>query len=237
MCEQRERVLDYLYNEASAASRSELEEHFLACDDCRDDMRAFRRVREDLLAWDVPEPASVWTPFAPAPVVPWFRQVPAWAMAAAAGLMFVVGGAGASTALAIGSARGAEPAVMAAVPVAVPAEPALDAQAIASLVRQELSSARAETTARMTPVATAVPAALKLDAATERRLLAQTNQLVGASEERQMSLVRGFLFEVALEAERQRRDDGQRLGALQAQVNQLQDYVNQLLVLQQTKVQ
>ena len=237
MCEQRERVLDYLYDEVSATSRGEAAQHLEACDDCRGDLRAFRRVREDLLAWDVPQQTSVWTPFAPAPVVPWFRQVPAWAMAAAAGLVFVVRGARASTALAIGGARGAQVADTAAAPVMSTAGPALDADAIASLVRREFSSAATDLTDTMRPAAAVVPAAFKLDTATEKRLMAQAAQIVGQSEERQMVLIGGVLRELALEAERQRRDDGQRLSALQAQVDQLQAYVSQLLVLQQTKVQ
>ena len=48
----------------------------------------------DLLAWDVPEHGSVWRPFAPARVTPWWREVPAWAMAVAATLVFALGAAG-----------------------------------------------------------------------------------------------------------------------------------------------
>src|SRR5688572_32278516 len=94
MCEQRDQLLDYLYDEASPTSRREVERHLEGCGECRDELRAFRNVREDLLAWGVPNPPSVWTAFAPAPVVPWHKQVPVWALAAAASLMFVLGSAG-----------------------------------------------------------------------------------------------------------------------------------------------
>ena len=238
MCEQRELVLDYLYSEMPVSSRREMERHFQVCEDCHADVRSFRRVREDLLAWDVPQPASVWTPFAPAPVVPWFRQVPAWAMAAAAGLMFMIGAAGASAVVAFGDGGTATEAAMAATaPEVMTAGPALDAEAISSLIRQEVSSAATDLEGRLTPVATPVPVALKLDAATERRLMAQASQLIGASEQSQMGKVGALLYQVALDAERQRRDDGQRLGALQARLDELQGYVNQILVQQQTKVQ
>jgi hypothetical protein len=53
-----------------------------------------RATRQDLLAWDVPEHGSVWKPFMPAKIAPRWRDIPAWAMAAAASLMFVVGAAG-----------------------------------------------------------------------------------------------------------------------------------------------
>jgi hypothetical protein len=51
-------------------------------------------VRQDLLAWDVPEHDSVWRPFAPARIAPWWRDVPGWALAAAAMAMFAVGAGG-----------------------------------------------------------------------------------------------------------------------------------------------
>jgi len=94
MCDQRERLMDYLYEEATPADRRVVEAHLEACGDCREEIRAFRRVREDLLAWEVPNAESVWTPFAPQPVMPWHRQIPAWAMAAAAGVMIMFGSAG-----------------------------------------------------------------------------------------------------------------------------------------------
>ncbi len=234
MCDQRERVLDYLYDEATDASRRDMERHLESCPDCRDEVRALRSVRDDLLAWAVPNPPSVWTPFAPVPLVPWFRQVPAWAMAAAASVMFVMGSAGGFAAYTLG-ARGTLDASGGAPSPAVTQAPVLDAAAVGALVRRELASARVDTDR---PVA-AVPAATtayRLDAATEQRLLAGATQLVGASEERQLTWVRGFLVELARDAERQRRADGQTLSSLKAQVDQLQAVLSQL-VQQQMKVQ
>lgn len=239
MCEQRELVVEYLYDEASPALRREVERHLESCEPCRDDIRAFRSVREDLLAWDVPNQPSVWTPFAPVPVVPWHRQVPAWAMAAAASLMLILGAAGGGVAAyALGGAVGAGDAasVSAAAMTPAPQAAALDAQAVEALqalVRRELASSGLKAGA---PATTTPAPAFRVDPATEQRLLARATQLVGVSEERQLALVRGFLFEVAREAERQRKDDGQALSALRAQVDQLQAVLNQL-VLQQTKVQ
>lgn len=242
MCEQRERVLDYLYNEASPAIRREVEQHLESCEPCRDDIRAFRSVREDLLAWDVPNQPSVWTPFAPVPVVPWHRQVPAWAMAAAASLMLILGAAGGGlAAYTLGGtvSAGDSGSVSAAAMTPVPQAAVLDAQAIETLealVRRELATTGLKAGAQATPVTTTPAPAFRVDPATEQRLLARATQLVGVSEERQLALVRGFLFEVAREAERQRKDDGQALSALRAQVDQLQAVLSQL-VLQQTKVQ
>lgn len=94
MCDERERLIGYVYDECDAAERRTIDAHLEACGVCRDEIRALRDVRGDLLAWDVPEHGSVWRPFAPARVTPWWREVPAWAMAVAATLVFALGAAG-----------------------------------------------------------------------------------------------------------------------------------------------
>jgi len=94
MCTERDRLIDYVYNECDASERDRMQRHLDTCDECRSEVTSLRSVREDLLAWDVPAHESVWRPFAPAPVTVWWRQVPAWAMAAAAGLVILSGAAG-----------------------------------------------------------------------------------------------------------------------------------------------
>jgi hypothetical protein len=94
MCNQRERLIGFVYNEGDAADLAEVQRHVDECADCRAEIAGLRSVREDLLAWDVPEYQSVWRPFVAAPVTPWWKQVPAWAMAAAAGIMLLLGAAG-----------------------------------------------------------------------------------------------------------------------------------------------
>lgn len=94
MCDERERLIGYVYGECDADDRRTIDRHLDECETCRDEIGALRAVRHDLLAWDVPEHGLVWEPFAPARVPAWWRSVPAWAMAAAAGVMFLVGAAG-----------------------------------------------------------------------------------------------------------------------------------------------
>lgn len=240
MCEHRDRVLDYLYDEASPADRRAIERHLDGCDICRDDVQAFRRVREDLLAWGVPEQASVWTPFAPAPVVPWHRQVPAWAMAAAASVMFVVGAAGGFAASVLGdngrgvaTAQGAGPAP-AAVPVSAPA---VDPGVVSSLVRQELNAAGFNALREATPVSVTSPMPARLDLNAERRLLASAEAYVGASEQRQWLKIRDYLTAVANEQDLERRRDGESLTHLAREVLVLREAVNGLLAAQQSRVQ
>jgi Putative zinc-finger len=101
MCDERERLLSYLYDECEADERREVERHLETCATCRDEISGLQSVRQDLLAWEVPAHDSVWRPFVPARVTPWWRGVPAWAMAAAAGLVFLVGATGGVTAHAL----------------------------------------------------------------------------------------------------------------------------------------
>ena len=94
MCDDRERLLGYLYNEGDDTERRDVEQHLEGCETCREELSGLRATRQDLLAWDVPEHGSVWKPFVPVKMAPRWRDIPAWALAAAASLMFVVGAAG-----------------------------------------------------------------------------------------------------------------------------------------------
>jgi anti-sigma factor RsiW len=94
MCTERNQLIDYVYDECDASERRRVEAHLETCESCRDELAGLRAVRQDLLAWGVPEHGSVWRPFAPPRLVPSWRDVPAWALAAAAGVMFLIGAAG-----------------------------------------------------------------------------------------------------------------------------------------------
>lgn len=241
MCEHRDRVLDYLYDEASPSDRQAIERHLGVCDVCRTDVQAFRRVREDLLAWGVPEQPSVWTPFAPVPVVPWHRQVPAWAMAAAASLVFVVGAAGSFAASSFMSARDASVASVAdaspSVASTVAAAPVFDAEVVGSLVRKELNAVGFDALRQATPVSITGPMPARLDVNTERRLLANAEAFVGASEQRQWLKIRDYLTVVANEQNLERVRDGESLTHLAREVLLLREAVNGLLAAQQSRVQ
>jgi anti-sigma factor RsiW len=94
MCDQRERLLSYVYDEGDAAERALVQQHLDQCPDCRTEIAGLRSVRSDLLAWEVPAHEPVWRPFAAAPPVPWWRQVPAWALATAAAVVLLLGATG-----------------------------------------------------------------------------------------------------------------------------------------------
>jgi anti-sigma factor RsiW len=98
MCDEREPLLAYLYDEADPIERRRVEAHLETCETCREELNGLRGVRQDLLAWNVPEHESVWKPFTPARQLWSWRDVPAWTMAAAAGLMLALGAAGGAAA-------------------------------------------------------------------------------------------------------------------------------------------
>src|SRR6188508_2428812 len=100
MCNQREKLIGYVYDECEPAERAAVQEHLETCADCRTEIAALRSVRSDLQSWQVPDAdyVSVWRPFAPAPAPSWWQQVPRWAMAAAAGVVMMSGAAGGAAA-------------------------------------------------------------------------------------------------------------------------------------------
>jgi hypothetical protein len=138
MCNQRERLIGFVYGEGEAADLAEVQQHLDGCADCRAEIAGLRQVREDLLAWAVPDHESVWRPFVAAPVVPWWKQVPSWAMALAAGVMLVVGAAGGAAVQAVAPAR---PVIQTA--DSVPAPPAV------GLTADDLTAAEQRLLARL----------------------------------------------------------------------------------------
>jgi hypothetical protein len=94
MCDERERLLEYVYGESAPADRLQIEAHLTDCHVCRAEISGLRGVRDELLAWDVPSHEPIWRPIGAAPVISIRRVFPTWALAAAAGLVFTAGLAG-----------------------------------------------------------------------------------------------------------------------------------------------
>ena len=186
MCDDREKLIAYLYDEADASERRQMDAHLIGCAECREELRGLRAVRQDLLAWEVPDHGSVWTPFAaPQPTV-WWRQVPAWGLAAAAILVFGIGLAGGIAARALTSAppvvqaqvQPQPQAVAAPVPQTVAATPeevrALE-ERIASIERLAL---RRPEPARVSDVALTRPELEQLIKESEGRINQRTAQKI-----------------------------------------------------------
>lgn len=233
MCDKRERLMDYLYDEAAPTDRREVEEHLESCGDCRTAMRAFRRVREDLLAWDVPAYESVWTPFAPAPVAPWYRQVPAWALTAAAGLMLILGTAGGFAAQALLPAAAPASTTVAAVTPVEPAAPAvmpatmvgLDEADVRSLIEREIAQSGVMRVANSTP---------GLSPAQRQQLLDETESLIFQRHNETLTKVSQFVSSIQTERAIDLREYQKEIGTLKTQVEELQRTVSFMMAAQQT---
>jgi hypothetical protein len=56
MCEEKEQLVGYLYDDLTDADRATFETHLRGCADCRSELKALRGVRADLGQWAPPEP-------------------------------------------------------------------------------------------------------------------------------------------------------------------------------------
>jgi anti-sigma factor RsiW len=143
MCHERERLIGFVYDECDPGERQLVESHLATCPACREELGALRQVRQDLLAWDVPEHGSVWRPFAPPrPALSW-RDVPAWAMAVAAGAIFLIGAAGGVSVRAWWPAEpptGVQAALLQPAPVMTAADLAAIEARVTARVRADLES-------------------------------------------------------------------------------------------------
>lgn len=240
MCDKRERLMDYLYDEAAPADRREVEDHLESCRDCRDEMRAFRRVREDLLAWEVPEVDSVWTPFGPAAPTPWHRQVPAWAMTAAAGVMFVLGTVGGFAAQALMPksdtsvtvdtvARAAEPVPAPETSVVLPTTlTGLNESEVRQLIQREVAQSGVMRVANTTT---------GLSAAEREQILNATESLVYERHKEMLGRVSQFVTSIQTERAIDLREYQKEIGTLKNQVDELQRSMNFVMSQQNAKGQ
>jgi anti-sigma factor RsiW len=228
MCHERENLVAYLYDEADASERRAVEAHLSTCEECREEIRGFRAVREDLLAWDVPPHTSVWTPFVTTPrPAPVWRQMPAWAMLAAATLVFAVGAAGGgltARVLARGGANAAPASTTAALPSPA-VSPAADTSAEMQALTARIAELERVAQTRSAPVVTA-------SGPSEKEYLAKVEQLIRESEGRVNQRTANKILSVFQDMARQHAVD---YTSLQQQISdaqaQTQTYGNLLRVM------
>lgn len=155
MCDERERLIEFIYGESSLADRRRVEAHLSECHACRTEVTGLRSVRDDLLAWDVPKHDPVWRPVAPTVVVPAWRRAPAWGLAAAAVVLFAAGAAGGMatrTWLPAPGVPAAAPAAMAAATTARAVPAGVTADDLAHLEASILERVRDEMEGRLQAV-------------------------------------------------------------------------------------
>jgi hypothetical protein len=190
MCDERERLIGYVYDECDAGERRLIEAHLEACETCREEIGGLRGVRTDLLAWDVPDHGSVWTPFVKARPRPSWREVPVWGLAAAASLMLLAGAAGGAATLAFTRHQpageiSARSTTGEALPVTV------SQQDLTAMEQRVMSRLRGEIEQRVSLVsAHAQESRMAGAGSTNDVLMRRVNEILGVSEEKQLELVR-----------------------------------------------
>ena len=170
-----------LYGEADAAAQRRVSEHSATCAACRDELSALRGVRRSLSAWRLPDTLR--------PKRPW-RRVPlwsGWALPVAATLLISVGGGLALTGAELRYANGE-------LSLRLGREARGDVERLLAQQderqHRELQALRAELAAARE----AVPAAAAATATPDQQaLLAQVQQLLAASENRQRTALRAGL--------------------------------------------
>jgi hypothetical protein len=96
MCDSKELLVSYLYDELDASAKRRFETHVLSCAECREEVAALRTTRSEIALWTPPEPDfgfRIVRGAAAPPAVPRFRITPAWGLAAAAVLVMAIGAA------------------------------------------------------------------------------------------------------------------------------------------------
>jgi hypothetical protein len=97
MCDSKELLVSYLYDEITAGDRTVFERHLSSCRECRDELAGLRGTRGSLELWAPPEPdfgfRIVRGAAAQAARRRWFPSSPIWGLAAAAVLVLAVAAA------------------------------------------------------------------------------------------------------------------------------------------------
>jgi hypothetical protein len=95
MCERKEQLVAFIYDELEGSEGRGFEAHLRSCAECRAELADLRGTRGMLTSWAPPEPDFGFRIVrgAAAPPPPRFRIAPAWALAAAAVLVMAIGAA------------------------------------------------------------------------------------------------------------------------------------------------
>jgi hypothetical protein len=188
---QREEILiEYLYDDIDAATRTEFDAHMVTCVTCRRELEELRAVRAQLQRWAPPEPVG--QPFAGRspqtvvmPKLRWGQRlaaIPGWAQAAAAVLLVGVAAGIANLDVSYTDAGLAVRTGWMARPAPASADTTASATQVASPWRADLAALEEQLRSEMRSVPAQPVAATNLDA---DAVLRQVRALLRESEQRQ----------------------------------------------------
>jgi anti-sigma factor RsiW len=226
-CDDKERLVAFLYGEASERERAEVEAHLGGCLACAEEVDELRAVRADLAAWQPPN-ANLAFRIVREPVTTSRRwwHVPAWApVAMAAGLLLALAASvrveygngtivvrtgwvttgGEPTSVARGAARPVTPAGQPANQTASAAMSEADVRVALAALESRLRAEMATVRTTSSPVSTT---GAGFDRAT---LVTQVESLIEASERRQQRELALRLAQAMQDVDTQRRSDMVRI--------------------------
>lgn len=224
-CEDKERLVAFLYGEASDHERAQVEAHLAGCRSCADEVDDLRAVRVDLTAWQPPDAElgfRIVRETAPADRRWW--QVPAWApLAMAAGLLLAFAasvqveyGNGAIVVRTGWATIGDSTTTMASAPVADTAGVRSARPAGTAMSERDVRAAMASLESRLraemaTARSASAPAAGGGTAVDRFALVKQVESLIEASERRQQRELAFRLAQAMQDVDTQRRSDMARI--------------------------
>jgi hypothetical protein len=213
-CEEKDRLVGYLYDECSAAERSAVEAHLSRCAICAAELDGLRGVRTHLAGWTEPRVDLGFRitrdPVAPMPHRSW--TIPAWAQAAAAVLVLAAGAGLANLQIEYGSGGltlrtgwGSAPGNVA--PTAEAPAPKVATVEQLQEVEQRLRAALASRQSAPPAASLAGSPAGRAAAAGSPELAPQIRAIVAESEERQRKEFAFRLAQAVRDLENQRSTD------------------------------
>lgn len=242
MCESKELLVAYLYDELDPSAKRTYESHVSSCAECRDEIASLRATRGQIARWTPPEPDFGFRIVrgAAAPPRSRFRITPAWGLAAAAMLVLTSGAAIANLEVRYGPAglsvrtgwQHAPGAPATATPADSNAATAVDWKARAEALDKRV---RVLEQALVRPPASAVQRAAAADGS-DAAVLEHVRELVGQSETRQQRALAARLQQLSRDFDAQRRVDlaaiDQGMARLQstsgAEVKQYRDAIQRI---------
>lgn len=227
----KDSIVEYLYDEVSAAERRQIDRHLASCPDCRDEVEALRQTRTTLAAWNPPETdlgfEVVRRPTVVSARARTFRLSPRWGLAAAAVLVLAAAAAIANVQIEAGTGgvvirTGWKQAPAAPREARLSVQPApVSVEDLAALSQRLQAIETALQTPR--PAVTPVSAAAGAAQVPTAEVLRQVRQLIADSEKRQQGQLALLIGQVHRDVEAARRVDLARLQQVLAQIQGVTD--------------
>ena len=210
MCDSKELLVGFLYDEIEPAARRAFQQHLATCAACRDELSELRGTREQIALWTPPEADLGFRMVrgAVTPAIPRFRFRPAWALAAAAVIVLAAGAAIANLDIRYG-ADGLM--VRTGWNHASDGAPRLDAAGVANVdwkMRADQIDRRVRDLERAVPAHTQSPVQnASASDMTDAAVLQRVREMLAQSETRQQQLFATRLGELTSELDARRRLD------------------------------